>query len=81
MTSYCLSITSEPPNFTKESSCFAGCLIFPTFRLGFLDPGSSSLMIIGPGGAAGSGRWAGSAPHSTEVMCLPWLCPAALRRC
>lgn len=32
--------------------------------------------IIGPVGAVDSGQWAGSAPHSTEVMCLPWRCPA-----
>eukprot|EP00064_Thunnus_orientalis_P011106 superscaffoldBa00001570_g11136 len=33
--------------------------------------------IIGPIGAVDSGQWAGSAPHSIEVMCLPWRYPAA----
>lgn len=33
--------------------------------------------IIGLIGAVVSSHWAGSAPLSTEVMCLPWHCPTA----
>lgn len=34
-------------------------------------------VIIGPVTAVDSGHWACLAPHSTEVMCLPWRWPAA----
>lgn len=73
----------------RLSYCFADCLSFSlSCSLSvFMSPSHLDLffrsvripphwVIIGPVDAVDSGHQAGSAPQSTEVMCLPWRCPA-----